>query len=279
MVVATHASRQLGAFLRTQRRLAGLSAADAGRLLAVSGSTVSRHEQGQVGLCRSRLTAMLEHYGCAAARVDRAWELFADASRKPAAARLPAGTPKEFRKLVNAEREAVRERALSPYVVPGLLQHRRYAHALIATAKGPAAARALEVRLRRQRSLAGASPLRLHAVIDEAVLRRRIGGVEVLRDQLAHLLEMAARPNITVQVIPLTAGRSYSMNGSMVIIDYPEPDNLGVYLEYPGDGVWVDNRDEVVRYTTMFDDVTRLALTPAATTAHILDQVRTLSKR
>jgi hypothetical protein len=85
-----------------------------------------------------------------------------------------------------------------------------------------------------------------------------------------HLLAVAKRPSITPQMIPFRAGGYGTMNGSCVIVDYPQPDTTpGVYLEYPAGGAWVDNPDDVTRFTTMFDEVTRLALTPADTTTLI----------
>ena len=108
-------------------------------------------------------------------------------------------------------------------------------------------------------------------MLDEAV-RREIGGPEVLREQLEHLRELAERPNITLQVIPYTAGGYGTMNGSFIIIDYPESETVpGVYLEYPAGGEWVDNADDVQRFTTTFDQAAARALSPADTT-HLIEQ-------
>jgi hypothetical protein len=198
---------------------------------------------------------------------------------------LTAGASRAFRKLVNAEREAVRERVLAPLVVPGLLQTQRYAQALVE------AGRALRkpntrpdsvvaTRMNRQKPLDGPEPMALHALIDEAVIRREIGGPQVLGEQLEHLLDVVKRPNITVQVIPFGAGGYGAMAGSCVIVDYPEPETTpGVYVEYPAGGAWVDNQDDVTRFTTMFDEVTRLAHTPADTTNLIHGQIKALKTR
>lgn len=283
MVTATRAKKRLGAFLRARRDESGMDPAEAGRAVKVSQSTINRYELGEVKLQWPMVLVLLRGYGCTDEHIAEAERLFDLMDEEPKPVRLPVGTPKAFRKLVSAEQEAVRERALSPYVVPGLLQHERYARALIdsadeVTGTATAPEKALGVRLRRQDTLDRADPLELHAVIDEAVLHREIGGVEVLRDQLSHLLELAARPHITVQVVPFAVGRYYSMNGPVIIVDYPGVDEVpGVYLEYPGDGAWIENPDDVARFTTMFDNVVKLALSPADTTTLITNRVNDLT--
>lgn len=259
-----------------------MSPETAGREVKVTKSTVNRYELGQVEVNWATVRVLLACYGASTEQVTEAERLFEQVREEPRSVRLPAGTPKAFRKLINGEREAMLERVLAPYVVPALLQHERYARALIASddhLKRPTAVpgKVLDTRLKRQEPLEGPDPLRLHALLDEAVLHREIGGPDVLREQLAHLLVVAARPNITLQVVPFTAGSYGSMNGPVTIVDYPEPDSTpGVYLEYPGDGAWVDNPSDVQRFTTMFDDVTHQALGPHDTTNLIHERIKQL---
>jgi len=166
--------------------------------------------------------------------------------------------------------------------MPGLLQTRRYAQALEDAAHHfykpeMRADTFIATRMNRQKPLEGPDPMALHALSDVAVIYREVGGPEVLCEQLEHLLAMAEWPNITVQVIPYRVGGYGTMNGSCLIVDYPEPDATpGVYLEYPAGGAWVDNEDDVKRFTTMFDEVSRLALTPTDTTTLIQQHVRAL---
>jgi transcriptional regulator with XRE-family HTH domain len=279
----TRAKKRLGGFLRALREGVGMSPEDAGQEVKVTKSTVNRYELGQVEVNWATVRVLLACYSASKEQVREAERLFEQVKEEPRSVRLPAGTPKAFRKLINGEREAVLERDLSPYVMPGLLQHERYARALIASDYRLKSAKAipdkvLDARLKRQQPLDGPDPLRLHALLDEAVLHRQIGGPDVLREQLAHLLVLAARPNITLQVVPFTAGTYGSMNGPVIIIDYPEPDSTpGVYLEYPGDGAWMDNPSDVQRFTTMFDDVTQLALRPDDTTNLIHERIKQLA--
>jgi hypothetical protein len=285
-VAATRLKRRLGRFLLDLRKRAEKTAEQAAAELRQDRTNnVTRYETGQVLPPWGSVFTLLLFYGASDEDRERAKQLYDEAKHEPRSVTLPPGIPDGYRQLVNAEREAVRERELAPSVVPGLLQTRRYAEALEDAAHlfhkpDTRPDNFVDVRVNRKKPLEGPDPLIMHALIDEAVLHREIGGPDVLREQLAHLLEMAKRPNITLQVIPYTAGAYSTMNGSCIIIDYPEPDDPpGVYLEYPAGGNWVDNQDDVQRFTTMFDEVTRLAHTPTDTTNLIGDRLRSLEGR
>lgn len=280
VAIPTRLKKRLGAFLREVRQRAGVSAEAAADHLKAKRPTLTRYETGEVLPVWSTVHMLLTFYGATAEDLTEAARLFEDAKEEPRSVRLTAGASKAFRKLVNAEREAVRERQLAPFVVPGLLQTKQYAEALFEAGRAlhdpemrPASA--VATRMERQIPLDGPDPMLLHALIDEAALHRQIGGPDVLREQLEHLLAVAERPNITLQVIPYTAGGYSTMNGSFTIVDYPEPDATpGVYLGYPAGGAWVDDEDDVQRFTTTFDQATALALSPADTTDLIHQELR-----
>lgn len=278
----TRLKKRLGTFLREVRQRVGKTMDEAADHLKAKHPTVSRYETGEVLPVWSTVHMLLAFYGATGEDLAQAARLFEDAKDEPRSVRLTAGASKAFRKLVNAERDAVRERALAPFVIPGLLQTKRYAQALFEAGRAlhdpemrPDSA--VATRMERQKPLEGPDPMALHALIDEAAIRREIGGPEVLREQLDHLLAVAERPNITLQVIPYTAGGYGTMNGSITIVDYPEPDTTpGVYLEYPAGGAWVDNADDLQRFTTTFDHATARALSPADTTHLIHQQLKAL---
>ena len=279
MATPTRLKKRLGAFLRAVRERAGKKMEDAAQHLKAQYPTVSRYETGEVLPVWSTVHMLLTFYDATAEDLAQAARLFEEAKDEPRSVRLTAGASKAFRKLVAAEREAVRERQLAPFVIPGMLQTRRYAHALIEAGRAlhdpemrPDSA--VATRMDRQKPLDGPDPMLLHALIDEAAIHRAIGGPEVLCEQLEHLLAAAERPNITLQIIPYTTGGYSTMNGSFIIVDYPEPDTTpGVYLEYPAGGAWVDNEADVQRFTTTFDQATAQALSPADTT-HLIQQLR-----
>lgn len=267
----TRLKKRLGTFLREVRQRADRTMDEAADHLKTKRPTVSRYETGAVLPVWSTVHMLLAFYNATEDDLSQAARLYDDAKDEPQSVRLTAGASKAFRKLVNAEREAVRERQLAPFVIPGLLQTKRYAQALIEAGRAlhdpemrPDSA--VASRMERQKPLDGPDPMVLHALIDEAAIRREIGGPEVLREQLDHLLAVAKRPNITLQVIPYTAGGYGTMNGSFTIVDYPEPDTVpAVYLEYPAGGAWVDNEADVQRFITTFDQAATRALSPAGT--------------
>lgn len=275
----TRLKKRLGTFLREVRKRADRTMDEAAGHLKTQRPTVSRYETGEVLPVWSTVHMLLAYYAATEGDLAQAARLYDDAKDEPRSVRLTAGASKAFRKLVNAEREAVRERQLAPYVIPGLLQTKRYAQAVIeagAALHDPEMRldSAVATRMERQKPLDSPDPMLLHAVIDEAAIRREIGGPEVLREQLDHLLVLAERPNITLQVVPYAAGGYGTMNGSFIIVDYPESDTVpGVYLEYPAGGAWVDNEADVQRFTTMFDQAAAKALSPVDTTG-LIHQLR-----
>jgi hypothetical protein len=155
----------------------------------------------------------------------------------------------------------------APMLVPGLLQTERYAREVISSglliAPPGEVERRVQVKVTRQRVLAGGSPLNLSVVLEEAAILRTVGGAGVMREQLAHLAEMAARPTVTVQVLPLTAGAHSATRGEFTILAFPEliaPDV--VYLENMTSDLYVEREGEVYRYGMAFDRLRELALTP-----------------
>lgn len=244
--------------------------------------TVSRYETGEVLPVWSTVHMLLTYYDVTSGDLTLAARLYDDAKDEPRSVRLTAGASKAFRKLVNAEREAVRERELAPIVFPGLLQTKSYAQALIGAGSplhnpDMRPESAVATRMERKKPLEGADPMTLHAIVDEAVVHRQIGGPGVMRGQLEYLIGLADRPNITLQVIPFAAGGYGTMNGSFVLVDYPEPEALpGVYLEYPAGGAWIDDADDVKRFVATFDEATSLAMSPDETTNLLRQQLKSL---
>lgn len=285
MATPTRAKRRFGAFLLELREAKGLTADEVTAALKGKGPMVRRYEIGEVQPPWGTVLTMLTLYGGTAEHKAEAERLWDEVNEEPRSVRLPTGANRAFRKLVNAEREATRARILAPLVLPALLQTKAYIRALMASGHRLLETKALpesmfKARQKRQERLTDhLEPLRLEALIDESVLWRRTGGSAVLREQLAHLLVVAEYPNVDLRVVPFEVGAYGSMNGSCVIIDYPEPDSMsGVYLEYPAGGSWVDNRDDVHRFTSMFDDIVQLALEPVDTTNLIHQQIRTLQE-
>ncbi len=131
--------------------------------------------------------------------------------------------PDWFQDYVELEREALHLHEWYPYGIPGLLQTEPYMRQQFAGWHGPGRVDELtEARLSRLERLYGDDALRVHALIDESVLRRKVGGVEVLAPQLAHLLRMSARPNITIQVVPLDRPITTSVDSMVAFLGMPD---------------------------------------------------------
>ncbi|MFF7586589.1 DUF5753 domain-containing protein [Kitasatospora purpeofusca] len=118
--------------------------------------------------------------------------------------------------------------------------------------------------LARQERLTSDEPLALWAVLSEAVLRQQVGGLDVMREQLSHLEWMAERPNITIQVIPFSAGAHASLGGSYVVPRFPAEGALDlVLLDGPSGSTWLERSPEVEVYRTLWNDARAKALPPA----------------
>jgi hypothetical protein len=160
------------------------------------------------------------------------------------------------------ETEAAVIREYAAELVPGLLQTADYYRAFLGTAPvDPAIDRKVEVRMARQERLTGDDPPRYWAVLNEAVIRRRVGGTEVTRGQLARLAEAARQPNVTIQVLPFSAGEHPAMEGSFSILGFRETLDPDVgYLENQAGSVYVEETDEVDRYDQMFSHLMAKAM-------------------
>lgn len=275
----TRGKRALGRKLRELRLDADVSSDDASREIKTADATLLRYETGHVLPAWGTVRTLLGLYQAdpdAASEVER---LFEAARDEPPPVRLPPDTPPPFRRLVAAERDADSVRLLASYTVPGLLQTERYTEALAKAAfrfHDPEArlGSVVTTRTRRQRRLEGADPLVIHALIDQAVILRQVGGASVMAEQLAHLVTLTERDSITIQVIPFAVGAYGTMSGDCIIVGYSEPETPGVYLEYPAGGSWVDDIEDVSRFIAMFDDVAALALSPDATRDLLNQRIR-----
>jgi hypothetical protein len=126
----------------------------------------------------------------------------------------------------------------------------------------------VSARLARQAVLDRGNPPKLWAIMDEAALRRVVGGPDVMRGQIGHLLEATAQPNVKIQLIPFGAGSHPGMDGAFVILDFPEAaDPSIVYTETAAGGLFLEEEVELSRYTLVFEHLRAAALSPDATVA------------
>ncbi|GAA4611532.1 helix-turn-helix domain-containing protein [Saccharopolyspora hordei] len=260
----TRRKKRLGQLLARLRSDASKSLGDASALLRVSEPTISRYETGHVRPGWAALQALLALYNATDEERLEAGALWDDAGERATQVITPSGSPKAFRAFLRAEAEAHSARTLEPHVVPGLLQTHAYARAVNESGQQfhtAEPARYVTARLSRQARLAPPSPLRFHALIDEAVLHRAVGGPEVMAEQLHYLDDCAARENVTIQILPFSMGAYGTMSGGFTIIDYADPeDPPAVYLDYVAGGVWVENVNDVHHFAEMFSEIASSAL-------------------
>jgi hypothetical protein len=170
---------------------------------------------------------------------------------------------------VGLETEAAGLHTYESMFIPGLLQTEDYARAVIRagqTRPDPDTLnRRLGARMARKEILQRPDSPEIWAVIDESVICRPVGGPEVMRAQLQHLIEVSTRPNatVTLQVLPFTVGAHPGMNGPFVILTFNSPtDPSMVYLETATDGLYLDEPADVERYTLRFNHLVARALGP-----------------
>lgn len=125
-----------------------------------------------------------------------------------------------------------------------------------------------QARLARQEILTRENPPTLLALIDETALRKLIGGAEVMREQVRHLIEMTAKPNITIRVVPDSAGAHAALEGSFVILEFPDDPSL-IYTVTVTESLWLEQPSDYQRYSLIFDHVMTLALSPDESVRHM----------
>lgn len=176
--------------------------------------------------------------------------------------------PSWFSLYVGLEQGASQVRTYEAQLIPGLLQTKEYASALLRRSTAERGdeeiERAVQLRLDRQQVLhRSPDPLRLWSVIDEAALRRVVGSSETMRDQLRHLAEVATQPKVTVQVIPFARGAHPGMTGPFIILGFPWPTDPGVvYVEHRSGALYLEQPHEIEAHTVAFEHLCALALAP-----------------
>jgi transcriptional regulator with XRE-family HTH domain len=259
-------ARQLAAEFRRLRDAATLTGEEAAGQLGWSPSKISRIETGQTAPGPADLRRLLDLYDVSGTQRGRLEQLGQSAGQRGWWDAYSDTLGPEYTALIALEAEAESVRWYSPMLVPGLLQTERYAREVISSglliAPPGEVERRVQVKMTRQRVLGGDNPVELSVVLDEAAVLRTVGSAEVMREQLAHLAKMAARPTVTVQVLPLSAGAHPATTGEFTILAFPEliaPDV--VYLENMTSDLYVEREGEVYRYGMAFDRLRELALT------------------
>jgi transcriptional regulator with XRE-family HTH domain len=270
----------LGAQLRRLREAAGIPAEKAGYAIRGSRSKISRIETGRVGLKVRDVEDLLTLYGVAGERERAKVIALARRSREPEWwTQYNDILPDWFETYLGLESAATAIRTFEMQFVPGLLQTEGYARAVTRlghpTVSFDEIERRVRLRLARQELLSRERPPRIWAVMDEAVLRRPVGGAQVMRAQLRRLIEAARLPHVTLQVVPFARGGHAGASGSFSILRFEEQDLPDVaYIEQLTSAVYLDQRSDVEHYLEVVDQLSGEALTPTATMRFIQRIIR-----
>lgn len=239
-------------------------------MIRASDSKISRMELGRVGFKERDLVDLLTLYRVPEPQREALLSLARQANQPGWWHRYHDVHPKWFEFYLGLEGGAATICSYEVQFVPGLLQTRRYADAVIrlghAAAQSEALARRVQLRLARQRVLVRPKPAHLWAVVDEAALRRPAGGPEVMRAQLVALIEAAARPNVTLQVMPFRAGGHAAAGGAFTLLRFADPELSDVvYMEQLTGALYVERPDEVAAYRAVWERLCAEAAPPERT--------------
>jgi transcriptional regulator with XRE-family HTH domain len=266
--------RKLLSELRQAREVLKLTQDSVAEALDWSTSKVIRIEQGKSGISVTDLKALLLHYGITEpARVDELVDL-ARATKRPAWMARYRGLPKGFAHFIELESVAIRCRYVQTLLIPGMLQTRSYSTAVSAAGNEDPedARRGVDIRMHRQ-NLVGPDGPDMFFIIDESALHRVVGGVEIMREQLGHIRELAATDQMSVQIVPFGAGLHPAMKGSFSILELSEDEeDYSLFLEeLYGSSLLQDDSEAVRKYLAYFFQLEKFAL-PASETPRVIDE-------
>ncbi|WFE24377.1 helix-turn-helix transcriptional regulator [Solwaraspora sp. WMMD937] len=268
----------LGAQLRRLRESQGVSRETAGWHIRASESKISRMELGRVGFKERDVTDLLTLYGVTDSRERTALLGLARQANTPGWwHRYGDILPSWFQSYLGLEAAAKMIRSYEVQFVPGLLQTRDYARAVVLLGHGRAPAdeveRRVELRMERQELLHRPQPPNLWAVIDEAVLRRPIGGPAVMREQINALIEATKLPNVRLQVVPFDAGGHAAAGGAFTILRFADQDLPDIiYIEQLTSAIYLDKREDVDHYAAAMERLC-VEADPPACTQDLLHQI------
>ncbi|MDQ3579661.1 MAG: helix-turn-helix domain-containing protein [Actinomycetota bacterium] len=270
----------IGNELRRARLRAGKTQAESGKAIGSSHAKINYLEIGKTQQTPDDVTALMRFYGSDVAEVDRLASLAGGAETNTWWAPFGDALPNWFKIFVGLEGLARGEFIYEPLAVPGQLQTEDYARG---TLRGHLyvspldAEQVVRARMARQRVTDEQNPLDLQAVIEEQVLDRNVGGPEVMRAQLEHLLTLMERDNVSLQVMPLDVAVHDGLDGEFMILTFQEAQSIA-YIEYREGAVYVQNQDQLGAYTMAAERLRAAALSKSDSIAAITARLTKLAR-
>ena len=268
----TAVRRALALELRTRRVTAGLTVEKAAAAVGMSQSKLTQIERAGQVPSRDEVSDLLDAYGGATDEErDGLLALVRDSKRKEWWESIHALPPK-LKVYLGLESVASSLLAYNPLLVHGLLQTEDYAREVIRSGRPDLLAHELgqlvEARIRRQDEVLGREgpdeppPLELWSIMDEAVLRRQVGGAKVMRDQIERLIKASALPNVTLQVLPFSLGAHAGMAGTLTILQFEPADHPVVYVDGQAGNLYLERDEDLRRTQQVMNRILAAALAP-----------------
>jgi len=268
----------LGAQLRRLREAKEVTREEAGYHIRGSESKISRIELGRVSFKERDVEDLLTLYGVTD-EAERApfLAMVREANQQGWWHSFSEALPNWFQPYIGLEESASLIRTYELQFIPGLLQTEDYARAVITQGNRGVPRDVIDsrvnVRMGRQKLLTRENAPRLWVVIDEAALRRPIGGTKTMKAQIEHLLDLMSQPSLTLQVMPFDFGGHAAEGGAFSILRFPEADIPDVvYIEVLGGANYLDKREDVDRYMEAMDRLCVDSTTPVRT-ADVLKKI------
>ncbi|HVV19023.1 MAG TPA: Scr1 family TA system antitoxin-like transcriptional regulator [Pseudonocardiaceae bacterium] len=263
--------RQLARQLRELRTAAGFTTMEAAAAATgLSRATISRIESAKQVILPRTVRLLCQIYGIGSPTLDHLLRLAEQSDDRAWQTEFADTVPTWFDRYVGEESDATEMWTYEAEFVPGLLQTDDYCRAVRHAAEPDVtdddADRSVAFRAARQHRLTAKRPPKLHAIINEAVLYRQVGGAPVMEHQLRHLVDLAGRPNITLQVLPFSAGAHPAMIGSFMMLHFPPSTGVAtIFVEIDSGALYRDRPSDFERYTWVFRKLRDLALSPDQT--------------
>jgi transcriptional regulator with XRE-family HTH domain len=268
--VPTVRRRQLGRELRRLREERRLLAEDVAERLGCSISRVSRLETARIRISPGTVHEILDVLEVVGPQRDKLVQLARDADAKPSWQTWRGAVQEGAADYLALEIEALSVRSFEGLVVHGLLQTEGYLRALARYWRDDNVDLRLKARKGRQERLYGDDPLALHAILDEAALRRVVGGPEVMAEQCAHLVRASGQDNVTIQVVPFSVGVHANLTGPFGLLRFADPHEGVVVCLENNTAIEHQRRSSVLaRYEETFARLTRDALSPEESTGFV----------
>jgi transcriptional regulator with XRE-family HTH domain len=266
--------RRLAAELRKLRKESGKTREQVAEFVGCSPVTVTRIESAQSAPRLADTARMLEFYGVTGARREVLMTLCSEARRRGWWHQYSGAIPAWFEVYVGIEGEVSEIRSYQPEAIDGRLQTEGYIRALMLAdvdiPSGEELERRIAVRVTRQEQLRGDDAPKMWVVLNEAALRREVGGRDTMRDQLTHLIEVSRSNKVVVQVLTYAAGAHPAMDGAFEILRFPDAaDPDVVYLQYRRGSIYLEDSADVAAYAELFDHLRARALGPDESRAMI----------